>query len=127
MAFWALWAGQFPALSSEARPCQGRGRVLTRPLVDDVRVLQVVQLALHVVDVLIDLPHALTVPADLVLANLRGNQSPVSSSQKTSSYLSLSPVWGKERAFFEVCMVPSFPYFPASRVPLTYLFEVREK
>lgn len=72
MAFWVLWAGQSPVLSSEALPCQGRGRVLTRPLVDDVRVLQVVQLALHVVDVLIDLPHALTVPADLVLVNLRG-------------------------------------------------------
>lgn len=44
-------------------------------LVQEVPVLQAVQLALHVVDVLVDLLHTLAVPHDLILVNLRARRS----------------------------------------------------
>lgn len=42
------------------------------PLIYDIAAFKVVQLVLHVVDVLVDLLHSPAVPHDLILVNLRG-------------------------------------------------------
>lgn len=73
-----------------------------------ITAFQVVQLTLHVVDVLIDLLHSLAVPHDLILVNL-GNKSKAHGFQSDQYLFGLIPFTEaslrEKRLFFEISSV----------------------
>lgn len=91
------------------------------PLIHDIAAFKVVQLVLHVVNVLVDLLHSPAVPHDLILVNLRGEPKPrVTESDNWLVSFTESSL-GKEKSFS--CFVLSIYIFEGRKIMKLWVFK----